>query len=93
MNKQRILVVTEGEKIDFFADVQKELLHAEKKFVWWPTDVMHMVTIVTEEVGEAAEAALKMHYDKEPVKNLEKELIQVAVTAMRAWVSLRRKNG
>ena len=83
-------IATPIEKDAFFDAVEKELNHAESKFDWWPTDPIHGVTIITEEVGEAAEAALKYHYEDEPIENLEEELIQVATTAMRCWISIKR---
>jgi len=45
-------------------------------------DVTDWVTILTEEVGEAAEAALRFQFDQEPVDPFIKELIHIAAVAV-----------
>jgi hypothetical protein len=73
-----------------------ELRKAEEKHPGWPNDYVHMVGIVTEEVGEAMREAIDIEYKMgrgtraEKVERLRKELTQSAAMAIRAlcWISI-----
>jgi len=44
-------------------EVIDEIHRAEKKFPWWPKDVVHAAAIVAEEAGELQKAALQFNYE------------------------------
>jgi hypothetical protein len=74
-----------------------ELMRAEEKFPGWPTDLLHQVMIVSEEMGEAQQAALHIieapgvifndtDRDEQMTdlhKKLDAEMVQVAAMALR----------
>lgn len=60
-------------------DIDKELRAAIEKFPAWPDDMLHALTIISEEHGELCKAVLQYHY--EPNKNvslddIKKEAVQ-----------------
>jgi len=75
---------------DVVADVLAELSRAMLKFPTWPTDPLHALGVVNEEVGEMAKAVLQQVY--EPHKNkpddVRKEAIQAAAMTLRFIASL-----
>lgn len=68
--------------------VLSELYRAEEMFPWWPSDPLHAIGIVQEEVGEVVKEILENVY-KEPGKakrgiaGVEKEAIQAAAMTLR----------
>jgi hypothetical protein len=72
------------------ADVEKELLKATLKFPVWPTDPLHAVAILNEEVGELNKAALQCAYEpgKSTLDDVRDESIQTAAMAIRFLMSL-----
>lgn len=74
------------------ADVAIEVQRATTKFPTWPTDPLHAVAVLQEEVGELTKEVLQLTY--EPGKSsrdaVRKEAIQTAAMAMRFLMSLDR---
>lgn len=60
-----------------------ELNKAEAKHPSWPEDVVHQVSIMNEESGEAIRAALQIVYEDGNIKDLKTELIQTAAMCFR----------
>ena len=46
-------------------DIQEEITKAVEKFPTWPTDPLHAIAVVNEEVGELNQALLQMTYEPE----------------------------
>ncbi len=91
MTEQREMHATGAAVSEFMQLMQEELNSAEEKFPWWPDDIVHGVAIMGEEAGEAVQAALAVVYDRKTVMPLERELIQTAAMALRAWIGLREE--
>ena len=85
------------------ADICAELSRAKAKHPLWPTDLIHMVGIITEEVGEAMQDAIDLTYwrysgapgyGSEAEAKLHRyiclraELVQVGAMAVRALLAL-----
>lgn len=73
--------------------IRDELRSAMSKFPRWPTDPMHALTVLQEEVGELSKAVLQHTY--EPHKNVTRddihaEAIQCAAMCLRFLLSLHR---
>lgn len=75
---------------DAFTMVRAELAKAVVKFPHWPTDPLHAIGVVNEEVGELSKSVLQEVYD--PDKNqrgdVRKEAVQAAAMAIRFISSL-----
>ena len=78
--------------------VLKELARAEEIHPHWPEDKIHAVAIITEEVGEAMQAAIDYEYgkvdgytDKQRLEMMKEELVQTAAMALRALFHLEEK--
>ena len=69
--------------------IRKELDSAKKKYPKFPTDIIHMVSIMNEESGESIRAALNHVYHFENIKNLKKELVQTAAMCIRCLEGLK----
>ena len=78
-------------------DVAKELDNARAKFPQWPTDPLHAVAILNEEVGELNRAILQAVYEAELHTNgqasdmldaVKEEAVQVAAMAYRFLASI-----
>lgn len=65
-----------------------ELRKAESKHPGWPQDKIHAVGILTEEVGEAMQAAIDYTYDEGDLEHLRTELAQTGAMAIRALLHL-----
>ena len=67
-----------------------ELKKAEEKHPGWPTDRIHAVSIITEEVGEAMREAIDITYFPQngSEERLIKELAQIGAMAIRALKSI-----
>lgn len=64
---------------DAFCDIRAELANARSKF----PNAEHTLAALVEEVGEAAQALLKLHYENGNHGHIYEECIQVAVMAIR----------
>ena len=77
------------------ADVEAELVGAKARFPEWPTDPLHAVAVLNEEVGELNKAILQATYEShnqddaiELLNRVEVEAVQVAAMALRFLESL-----
>ena len=72
--------------------VLHELSRASRKFPTWPTDPLHAMGVVNEEVGELSKAVLQAVYEpeKNPEGAVEKEALQAAAMLLRFLASLDR---
>ena len=72
------------------ADVYTELERAIRKFPTWPTDPLHAVAVVGEEVGELVKEVLQFTYEphKTTWDEVRKEAVQAAAMAIRFCRSL-----
>lgn len=77
--------MTENEAIQ---KIQEELVKAESKHPFWPTDILHQIAIVNEESGEATRAALQYQNEKGELKEVQTELIQTAAMCIRMLKNL-----
>ena len=72
--------------------IADEVEKATKKFPTWPTDALHAMGVVAEEVGELAKEVLQLTY--EPNKSskyaVRKEAIQAGAMLVRFVMSLDR---
>ena len=66
-----------------------ELSKAEEKHPGWPDDQIHAVGILTEEVGEAMQAAIDHTYRNTGTDHLKEELAQCGAMAIRALMHLQ----
>ena len=78
---------TAGPVSDALVDIIAELDRAVTKFPTWPSDIIHASTVVTEESGELAQAALQYVYEGGDLDKARKEAVQTAVTAIRFIIS------
>lgn len=60
-----------------------ELERAEKKFPFWPDDIIHAAAIVGEESGELIRAAIQYRYEGGKITDCKKEAIQTGAMAVR----------
>lgn len=58
-------------------------MKSKKKFPLWPEDIIHAVSVMNEESGEAIQAALDFTYDNGSIDQVRSELIQTAAMAFR----------
>ena len=78
-------------KIKISSEVVDELKRAVTKFPTWPTDPLHAIGVITEELGEVSKATLEYIY--EPNKNvslddIKKEALQLSAMTHRFIISL-----
>lgn len=73
-------------------EVLAELERATLKFPTWPTDPLHAVAVLNEEVGELNKAALQAVYEphKNPAGAVRSEAVQAAAMALRFIASVDR---
>ena len=71
-------------------DIAAEVVRATGKHPLWPTDPLHAVAVLNEEVGELTKAILETIYEphKSTKADVREEAIQTAAMAMRFLVSL-----
>lgn len=71
-------------------DIQKEVKRAKKKFPAWPSDPLHAIAVVNEEVGELNQAILQAVYEpqKSDIGDVRNEAIQSVCTLLRFLESL-----
>jgi len=72
-------------------DILKELERAEKLHPDWPTDTIHQMSIVSEECGEATQAANNHVYHDQPIHNVRKELIHTGAMVVRMLKNLNHE--
>ena len=70
--------------------ISAEVVAATQKWPTWPTDPLHAVTVLNEEVGELNKAALQYVYEpsKTNLYEIQKEATQTAAMAVRFLMSL-----
>jgi NTP pyrophosphatase (non-canonical NTP hydrolase) len=69
----------------------KELLNAEAKHGSFPSDPVHAVSIINEEIGELTKACLQFYYGDEKTKEkIKNEAIQVGAMALRFLLDLEK---
>jgi NTP pyrophosphatase (non-canonical NTP hydrolase) len=72
--------------------IESEVGKATQKFPTWPTDPLHAVAVLNEEVGELNQAVLQHVYEphKSSPGDIRTEAIQTAAMALRFIMSLDR---
>lgn len=86
---EEIKVVIPKHRIKKFTQIINELERAEELHPVWPVDdKFHALTIITEELGELAQALLDHHNKKIGWSNVEEEAIQVAAMGLRFFFNL-----
>lgn len=70
--------------------VLHELERATEKFPTWPTDPLHALAVLGEEVGELNKALLQIIYEPQKASrdDIRAEAIQVAAMALRFLASI-----
>lgn len=78
----------------WFAAVLREIDRARAKFPTWPTDPLHAVAVLQEEVGELQKAVLERCYkfDSVSFEEVSSEAVQVAAMALRFLDSMMEYN-
>ena len=77
---------------DILVEIKAELARAMAKFPNWPTDALHAVGVVAEEMGELQKEVLQLAYEphKSSKEWVRKEALQTAAMAIRFLMSLDR---
>lgn len=77
---------------DVLHEVLAEVESATRKFPTWPTDPLHAVGVLNEEVGELNKAVLQQVYEphKNPNGAVRREAVQAAAMALRFLASMDR---
>jgi NTP pyrophosphatase (non-canonical NTP hydrolase) len=68
---------------NYLQAIEHEVNRAKELFSWDNVDLNLAVVILTEEVGEAAKAAIDYQFKGKPIQDLRDELIQTAAMAIR----------
>ena len=73
-------------------DVWLEVDRAAAKFPAWPTDPLHAVAVVAEEMGELQKEVLQLTYEphKSSPEAVRKEAVQLAAMTIRFLASLEQ---
>jgi hypothetical protein len=73
-------------------EVISEVDRATEKFPTWPTDALHAVGVVAEEMGELQKEVMQLTYEphKSTKASVRKEAVQLAAMAIRFMMSLDR---
>jgi hypothetical protein len=84
------LAPTTGSAI--FAEIAAEVERATAKFQTWPTDALHAVGVVAEEMGELQKEVMQLTYEphKSTKESVRKEAVQLAAMSLRFLTSLDR---
>lgn len=90
MIDQKKHILTEGTASKIAADIITEVRNAEAKFPEWPLNLAEGMQIITEEHGEAHEAAIEWRWRRAPLENVRAELIQEAAMCMRQIAMIDR---
>lgn len=72
--------------------IHAEVVRALRKFPEWPTDPLHAVAVLNEEVGELNKALLQRSYEpeKSSIEDVRIEAMQVVTVALRFYASLQQ---
>lgn len=75
-----------------FAEIAAEVNRATAKFPTWPTDALHAVGVVGEEMGELQKEVMQLTYEphKSTPESVRKEAVQLAAMSIRFLMSLDR---
>ena len=73
-------------------EVCAEVDRATAKFPTWPTDALHAVGVVAEEMGELQKEVMQLTYEphKSTPETVRKEAVQLAAMSLRFLMSLDR---
>lgn len=76
----------------FLAEIAAEIDRATTKFPTWPTDAIHAVGVVAEEMGELQKEVMQLTYEphKSTPETVRKEAVQLAAMSIRFLMSLGR---
>lgn len=66
-----------------YSEIMAEVKRAEAKWPEWPTNRYEALAILTEEIGELAQACLKEKHEGGNTKAIKTEAVQVAAMAIR----------
>lgn len=88
LKKSLFSILTEDDALFIHAEVARAL----RKFPEWPTDPLHAVAVLNEEVGELNKALLQRAYEphKSSAADVRAEAIQVVTVALRFLASIDR---
>lgn len=76
---------------DIIAEILLEYNHARKKHPSYPDDIIHQIAIITEESGEAMQAALQLVYENDSSSDkVYKEVIQIAALCIRFLINFKK---
>ncbi|ELW8946908.1 hypothetical protein SIN34_002144 [Yersinia enterocolitica] len=70
------------------SEVIDEATRASKIHPQWPTDVLHAVSILTEESGELMKAAIEYHYNNGDIEAVREEAVQTGAMALRVLMNI-----
>ena len=70
-------------------EVLEELKSAMEKHQEWPLPIFEAFTVISEEVGELAQAILDYKHDGKKYENIKKEALQVAAMGLRFLMNLK----
>jgi len=75
-----------------FGEIAAEMERATVKFPTWPTDALHAVGVVAEEMGELQKEVMQLTYEphKSTPDTVRKEAVQLAAMSLRFLMSLGR---
>ncbi len=74
------------------SEIIDEAIRASKIHPKWPTDVVHAVSILTEESGELMKAAIEYHYNNGDIEAVREEAIQTGAMALRVLMNIDKYN-
>jgi len=77
-------------RASIYNNINDEFLRALNKFPNWPTDPVHAVAIIQEEIGELTQAILENIYEptKSNLDNIEIEAVQCGAVIVRFLLAL-----
>lgn len=78
--------------IPVLLEICTEVDRANAKFPTWPTDALHAVGVVAEEMGELQKEVMQLTYEphKSTPETVRKEAVQLAAMSLRFLMSLDR---
>ncbi len=81
-----------GSASSVLAEIEAEISRATAKFPTWPTDALHAVGVVAEEMGELQKEVMQLTYEphKSTPETVRKEAVQLAAMSIRFLMSLDR---
>lgn len=82
---------SELDRLQKYAEIDRELIRAEKKHPIFPADMFQQLAIMQEEAGEVTKAVLHYHYENGTIVHIKEELIQTAAMCMRMLKNLPHK--